>query len=109
MFQKPALDLKQCGLAEIEDQLCIDLKSIWANNFTLIGIEFDADLANIDTHFRKKFEDIKYIYNSWLYTSLLLGKITVIKVLALSKLSFEDAESPSNQVLLVLLEGVGGG
>ena len=69
-------------------QICRDLKLIWANNFTLLGIEFDADLANIDTNFRKKFEDIKSIYNSWLYRHLSpLGRITVIKSLALSKLS----------------------
>ena len=69
-------------------QICMDLKLIWSHNFTLLGIDFDADLPNIDTNFRKKFEDIKSIYNSWLYRHLSpLGRVTVIKALALSKLS----------------------
>ena len=68
--------------------LCPDLKLIWADNFTLLGIEFDSDLANMDTNFKKKFEVIEKMYKSWLYRKLTpLGKITVIKSMAFSQLS----------------------
>ena len=69
-------------------KVCEDLKLIWAHNFTLLGIELDSDLAKMDTNFRKKYDDIKALYNNWLYRHLSpLGRITVIKSIALSKLS----------------------
>ena len=69
-------------------KLCEDLKLIWDDCFTLLGIELDSDLAKMDTNFRKKMDEIEGLYKSWLYRNLTpMGKITVIKSLALSKLS----------------------
>ena len=68
--------------------LCEDLKLIWTNEFRLLGIDFDSDLAKMDTNFRLKLEEIKKLYKSWLYRHLTpFGKITIIKSMALSKLS----------------------
>ena len=69
-------------------QLCSDLKLIWSDSFTLLGIDFDSDLAKMDTNFRDRLEYIEKLYNNWLYRKLTpLGKITVIKTMALSQLS----------------------
>ena len=68
--------------------LCQELKLIWTKEFRLLGIDFDADLAKMDTNFKSKLKEIKNLYSNWLYRNLSpLGKITVIKSLALSKLS----------------------
>ena len=69
-------------------KLCPDLKLIWSDAFTLLGVDFDSDLAKMDSNFRKKIEEIEKLYNCWLYRNLSpFGKITVIKAMALSKLS----------------------
>ena len=71
-----------------KDKLCTEFKLIWSNNFSLLGVDFDSDLANMDTNFNKKMDDIQKLYNSWLYRHLSpFGRISVIKSLALSKLS----------------------
>ena len=68
--------------------LCPDLKLIWSDTFTLLGIEFDSDLAKMDTNFKKKVDIVENIYKSWLYRKLTpLGKITIIKTMAFSQLS----------------------
>ena len=36
-----------------KNKLCTDLKLVWSNNFSLLGVEFDSDLADMDTNFRK--------------------------------------------------------
>ena len=69
-------------------QLCDDLKLIWTNKFRLLGVDFDSDLAHMDTNFRTKLDEIEKLYNCWLYRHLTpIGRITVIKSMALSKLS----------------------
>ena len=35
-------------------QICPDLKLIWSDNFTLLGVDFDSDLAKMDSDFRRK-------------------------------------------------------
>ena len=35
-------------------KLCEEMKLIWTDNFRLLGIDFDSDLANMDSNFRKK-------------------------------------------------------
>ena len=68
--------------------ICSDLKIIWSNKFRLLGINFDADLSKMDTNFVDKIEEIKKLYKSWLYRSLTpIGRITVIKSMAIPKLS----------------------
>ena len=51
-------------------ELCSDLKLIWTNSFTLLGIDFDSDLAKMDTNLLKKIECIEKIYKSWLYRNI---------------------------------------
>ena len=71
-----------------ERKLCESLNLIWTNKFRLLGIDFDSDLACMDTNFRNKIEEIDKLYKCWLYRNLTpFGKITIIKSLALSKLS----------------------
>ena len=69
--------------------LCPDFNLDWSySNFKLLGIEFSLDLYTMpDLNFRKKnyryFKNIK----SWQHRKLtLLGKVAVIKTLALPKL-----------------------
>ena len=72
----------------LDIQLCDDLQLIWTDKFRLLGIDFDSDLAQMDTNFRTKLQDIGKLYNCWLYRHLTpIGRITVIKSMALSKLS----------------------
>jgi hypothetical protein len=64
--------------------LCLDFNLDWSySNFKLLGIEFSIDLYTMpDLNFRY-FKNIK----SWQHRKLtLLGKVTVIKTLALPKL-----------------------
>ena len=69
-------------------QLCPDLKLDWASQFTLLGINFTNDLENMENNFDKKIQDIEKLLNCWIHRTLTIyGKITVVKTLALSKLS----------------------
>ena len=71
-----------------DNTICNDLKIIWSKQFRLLGIDFDADLSKMDTNFKTKMEEIKKLYKSWLYRSLTpIGRITIIKTMALPKLS----------------------
>jgi hypothetical protein len=69
--------------------LCPDFKLNWSvSNFKLLGIDFSLDLSSMpDLNFRKKIIDVSKILKSWQHIKLtLLGKVTVIKTLALPKL-----------------------
>jgi hypothetical protein len=56
-----------------------------ASNFNLLGIDFSLDLSSMpELNFRKKIIDVSKILKSWQHIKLtLLGKVTVIKTLAL--------------------------
>ena len=56
-------------------KICEDLRLIWAHNFTLLGIELDSDLANMDTNFRKNVMMSKLFM---IIGSIALGRVTVI-------------------------------
>jgi hypothetical protein len=69
--------------------LCPDFNHDWSySKFKLLGIEFSLDLYTMpDLNVRKKIIDISRILKSWQHRKLtLLGKVTVIKTLALPKL-----------------------
>ena len=69
--------------------LCPDLKLQWcSSNFKLLGIEFSLDLDSMpEINFSKKIKEVSGILKSWQHRKLtLMGKITVIKTLALPKL-----------------------
>jgi hypothetical protein len=59
-----------------------------ASNFKLLGIDFSLDLSSMpELNFRKKIIDVSKILKSWQHIKFtLLGKLTVIKTLALPKL-----------------------
>ena len=67
-----------------------ELKIQWKTRgkFTLLGIEFDLDKIDItETNYLTKIESVKRTLNTWIHRNLtILGKITIIKTLALSQL-----------------------
>ena len=70
------------------NNLCPDLDLDWDCNFTLLGIDFNNNLENMEQNFDKKIKVIEKLLNCWIHRTLTVyGKITVVKSLALSKLS----------------------
>ena len=68
--------------------LCSDEELDWADNFMLLGIQFDSKLENMGRNYSKKMEEIRHMLNSWQFRYLTpYGKVVIIKSLALSKLS----------------------
>ena len=70
------------------DILCQDLKLIWTNNFTSLGISYDVtDLINITSiNIEPKLMEIETLIRMWRTRNLtLIGKITLIKSLFISK------------------------
>ena len=86
--------------------ICAELKLAWSNKFKLLGIDFDSDLSEMDNNFRKKIKEIDRLYKNWLYRHLTpIGRVTVIKSLALSKLTHVVLVCPDiNSVCLKELE-----
>ena len=65
-----------------------DINFEWGKDFKLIGINFTNCLSQMNLNFSKKLDDIRKLYKCWLYRDLSpMGKVTIIKSLALSKLS----------------------
>lgn len=72
-----------------EARLLPELGLVWAKNFTLLGVEFDNSLTNMERNVDGKLLEIEKVFKSWLYRDLSpFGKVAVIKSLALSKLSY---------------------
>ena len=70
------------------NKLCPDLKLDWDKSFRLLGIDFYNDLSDMECNFDRKINEIRSLFNCWLNRTLTIyGKITVVKTLALSKLS----------------------
>ena len=72
------------------DSICADLNLNWAKKFKLLGINFSVDLEEIvDLNYREKLLDIEKLFNLYRRFNLsIVGKITVIKTLALPKLVY---------------------
>ena len=69
-------------------KLCPDLNLNWAKSFTLLGINFDNNLSNMQTNFNNKVEKVEKMLSSWSYRYLTpYGKVTIVKSLGLSKIS----------------------
>ena len=69
-------------------KLCPDLTLKWVKEFTLLGINFDNNLTNMQSNFDDNIEKVEKLLSHWSYRYLTpFGKVTVIKSLALSKLS----------------------
>ena len=77
-------------------QLCPEFNLEWTTTFKLLGITFDNNLTNMETNFTEKVNEIEKLLNRWYLRYLTpYGKITVIKTLALSKLSHVALVIPS--------------
>jgi hypothetical protein len=70
-------------------KLCSDLNLCWDNTFTLLGIKFSTNLIDIvELNYKEKILQIKNMLQTWSKRILTpLGKITVIKSLALPKIN----------------------
>ena len=79
-----------------EIKLCPDLNLKWVKTFTLLGINFDNNLENMQQNFTDKIESIEKMLSSWSYRYLTpFGKVTIIKSLGLSKLSHVALVTPN--------------
>ena len=68
--------------------LCPELQLKWVKNFELLGIHFDNNLEFMNRNFEDKISKIEKLLSHWSYRYLTpYGKVTIIKTLALSKLS----------------------
>ena len=77
-------------------RLCTDIPLVWDTEFRLLGIDFDARLEKMERNFDSKLDEIRKLLNCWFYRTLTpYGKITVVKTLALSKLSHAALVIPS--------------
>ena len=77
-------------------RLCEDLGLSWAKTFKLLGITFDSNLDSMESNFDANIVKIEKLLKHWTYRYLTpFGKITIIKSLALSKLSHIALVIPS--------------
>ena len=73
-----------------EVKFCEELNLCWENSeFTVLGVKFPKDLKAItELNYSSKIEEMKKIFLNWSKRILTpLGRITVIKSLALSKIN----------------------
>ena len=87
-----------------EEVLCPDKHFMWDSVFTFLGIEFDVkDINNItELNMKSKITDIKRLLRSYGRRTLTtIGKITVVKTLAIPKLIhiFTSLPEPSPRIL----------
>ena len=68
--------------------LCPDLGLKWDQSFSLLGVDFTADLSNMNSNFDKKIEEIKEIINIWRYRIMTpLGRGCIAKSLLMPKVA----------------------
>ena len=87
-----------------KDRYCQEYNINWTEeNFTILGIKFNAALINIDNiNFNDKIANLKKEIVSWSKRNLTpLGKITVIKTLLLSKIThlFISLPNPNKELI----------
>ena len=72
-----------------KDKIHVDKDLVWANHFSLLGINFSVDLDEMpDLNYGPVTESINRMFQLWKHRFLTpIGKICVIKTLALSKLN----------------------
>ena len=70
--------------------LCNDLKLTWVKNFKLLGVVFDNDVEKmLQKNFSSRLQGIEKLFNLYQKQNLsIIGKITVIKSLAIPKLVY---------------------
>jgi len=88
------------------DRLQPHVKMKWVNSFCLLGIKFNADLDEmVKINFEPKFMEIEALLKEYQKRKLsLLGKVTVIKSLAIPKLVhlFSVLPSPPQDMIIRL-------
>ena len=68
--------------------ICPEIKLIWNQEFCSLGINFTADLENMETNFDLKVDIIKSTITNWKHRYLSpLGKLCVVKTLLMSKVA----------------------
>ena len=89
-------------------KLCPDIPLDWDNKFRLLGVDFFNNLEGMECNFFQKMEEIKKVFNCWIYRTLTIyGKIVIVKTLALSKLSHLPLVLPDlNSAQLKQLENI---
>ena len=78
------------GIRDNRINLCTDLKLIWTNKFTYLGITYDVqDMENItEQNIALKEKEIHKLINAWTGRNVTpLGKIILIKSLLISKIT----------------------
>ena len=88
------------------EKICEDLKIEWMKgNFEVLGIKFNADLNDLWViNTRNRIEEINRLLGRWRKRHLtLIGKITVIKTLAISKLVHIFSTLPNPPTYLISL------
>ena len=73
-----------------EEILCEDIAVSWVTRFILLGMEFDTNLQEmVKINYENKILEIEKIFNLYEKHKLsLIGKITVIKTLAIPKIVY---------------------
>ena len=89
-------------------KLCQDLQLDWDTKFRLLGVDFDNNLDYMETNFPQKIKAIDKLLNCWIYRTLTVyGKITIIKTLALPKLSHLALVLPNlNKTQIKIIESM---
>ena len=90
------------------EQLCPDLKLDWDTDFRLLGIDFDSGLMKMDKNLENKIEEIRKLFNCWIYRTLTpYGRLVIVKTLALSKLSHAALVIPTlNKIKMKEIESL---
>merc|ERR1712215_634167 len=67
------------------ENICLDLKLSWENNFTILGMEIDNKLKSLSKNFDIVYNKTRSIISCWSgYDPSIEGKITVCKTLLIS-------------------------
>ena len=84
-------------------RFCPDYGLSWDDKFTLLGIKFSVNLTDmIKMNYEEKIKNIKQLLNIWSKRILTpIGKITVIKSLAISKINhlFLSLPNPDDKII----------
>ena len=89
-------------MPEGDRRLCHDITLTWEQDFTLLGIQFNPSLSNMEVNFDLKLNEINKTINNWKHRFLSpLGRLTIVKTLLLSKIAHVAIVLPtvSNKII----------
>ena len=85
-----------------QQKLCPELKLTWVKEFRLLGLDLDMNLENLNINYENGIEAIKKLLNKWSYKFLTpYGRITIIKTLALPKITHIATAIPNLDTKLI--------